>query len=197
LTALSRNNGAATPSVLPQQPVWTWPVRLLHWSLVASVTGAWFTREGMAMLHEVHIWLGYCALGIASARVALGFWSGNRYTRFAQFVQGRRPTLGYARAVLRHQAPRYLGHNPLGGWMVLALLGCVGALGFTGWLYTTDMFWGYGWLADLHMYLGWTLLALVALHVGGVLFTSWQHKENLVAAMASGRKPGAQAGDVD
>ena len=80
--------------------------------------------------------------------------------------------------------------------MVLALLACTAALGLTGWLYTTDLFWGYGWLADLHNGLGWTLVALVALHVAGVAFTSWQHRENLVAAMFTGRKaPPAEPGE--
>ena len=51
-------------------------------------------------------------------------------------------------------------------------------------------------LAALHSGLGWTLLGLVALHVAGVAFTSWQHRENLVAAMFTGRKaPPAEPGD--
>jgi cytochrome b len=72
--------------------------------------------------------------------------------------------------------------------MVLALLANLSLLGFTGWLQTTDMFWGYAWLAYLHKYLGWALLALVALHVGGMLWTSWAHRENLARAMVTGGK---------
>ena len=176
--------------------MWDLPVRLLHWALVLCVAGAWFTRDGMAALHEVHEVLDYAALAIVVARLIWGF-TGSRHARFGQFLRGARPTLRYLRLVAAAQAPRYLGHNPLGGGMVLALLGCVAALGFTGWLYTTDMFWGYGWLANLHAGLGWLLLALVGLHVAGVLFTSWQHRENLVAAMFSGRKAPAQGHDVD
>ena len=43
--------------------------------------------------------------------------------------------------------------------LVPSVLANLGALGFTGWLYTADMFWGYGWLADLHQALAWALLA--------------------------------------
>lgn len=176
----------------PPVPVWDVAVRLLHWSLVASVAAAWITRHRLGPLHEN---LGYAALAIACARVAWGF-AGRHHARFAQFVRGPAATWAYARAVGAGRAPRHLGHNPLGGWMVVALLGCIGLLGFTGWLYTTDLFWGYGWLANLHEGLGWTLLGLVALHVGGVLFTGYKHRENLVRAMVTGRKAPPTGDDV-
>ena len=174
--------------------VWDLPVRLLHWSLVACVLGAWLTRHNhMGQGHQ--LW-GYGALAAATLRLLWGLFSRSRYARFTQFVRRLAPTLAYARAVLAGHAARYIGHNPLGGWMVVVLLSCVGLLGFTGWLFTTDMFWGYGWLATLHEWLGWALLVLVGLHLGGVVFTSWQHRENLVRAMVTGTKPAAQDGDV-
>lgn len=172
--------------------VWDRPVRLLHWSLAASVVVAWLTRSQLGPVHEVP---GYIACALGGARIAWGFW-GSRYARFAQFVRAPAHTLHYLRGVLAARAPRYLGHNPLGGWMVLALLADLAALGGTGWLYNTDLFWGYGWLAHLHAGLGWMLLALVTLHVGGVFLTSWQHRENLVRAMLTGDKPAAKNDDV-
>ena len=185
LTALKKNN---------LQRVWSGPVRVLHWALVASVAAAWFTSSRIGPVHE---WLGYAAAAVAALRVAWGFAAhGDRYARFAQFVRPARATLPYARAVLQHQAPRYIGHNPLGGWMVVGLLACVAALGVTGALYTTDWLWGYAWLANLHEALGWLLLALIALHLGGVAYTSWAHRENLVGAMVTGAKAAPQPGDV-
>ncbi|MBS0516937.1 MAG: cytochrome b/b6 domain-containing protein [Proteobacteria bacterium] len=172
--------------------VWGKPVRLLHWLLVLAVASAWFTRERLGPLHE---WLGYAALVIAALRIAWGF-AGDRYARFAQFVRAPRATLRYLREVVAGRAPRHLGHNPLGAWMIVALLSCVAALGLTGWLSTTDWLWGYAWLAELHAGLGWTLLALVCLHVAGVFFSNWQHRENLIAAMLSGNKAAPRDGDV-
>ncbi len=177
----------------PPHKVWDLSVRLLHWALMVVVATAWLSTLGSFRAHEP---AGYAALGIVVARLAWGF-AGSRYARFSQFVRAPNRTLGYAAQLWAGREPRYLGHNPLGGWMVLALLGCVAGLGITGWLYSTDAFWGTAWLDQLHGALAWLLLALAALHVAGVAFTSWRHRENLMRAMLTGNKASPGAGDVD
>jgi cytochrome b len=136
---------------------------------------------------------------VAGAAVALRLiWgvAGSRYARLAQFVRGPRTVLAYARAMRNGSEPRYLGHNPLGGWMVLLLWGAAAALFLSGWLYTTDWLWGYEWLSDLHAWLAWGIATLVVGHLGGVAVTSWRHRENLVGAMFSGRKRAPGADDI-
>lgn len=165
--------------------VWDRPVRLLHWSLAVTVMAAWFTGGMTGLAHEV---LGYMAGAIVLARAGWGF-AGNRFARFSNFVRSPVTTLAYLKDVATGRAARYIGHNPLGGWMVILLLTCVAALTISGVLYTTDLLWGYEWLYRLHAILGWAILALVVVHVLGVVFTSWQHGENLVKAMITGDKP--------
>lgn len=165
--------------------VWDPLVRVLHWSLVLTVAAAWLTRHSPGRWHE---WLGYATLAIVAARTAWGFL-GSGHARFADFVRSFPATTGYARDVIARREARHLGHNPLGGWMVLALLVMVALVGFTGWLYTTDRFWGVPWVEELHETLSDALFAFVALHIAGVVFTSVRHRENLVAAMLHGRKP--------
>ena len=80
--------------------------------------------------------------------------------------------------------------------MVLALLADAVATGVTGWLFTTERFWGVQWLEQLHGALGDALLPLLALHIAGVIFTSLRQRENLVAAMLHGRKQTDKAGDT-
>lgn len=172
--------------------VWDPLQRVLHWSLVALVIPAGFTGNVRGNLHLV---LGYGALAVVAVRLLWGF-CGSRYARFTQFVRGPRRTLGYARAVLSGRAPRYLGHNPLGGWMILALMSAIALLALSGWLFTTDWLWGYGWLMDIHLGLAWLLAALAVLHVCGVIATGRKHGENLVAAMFSGGKRPASGGDI-
>ena len=187
-------NAAGPTSARAMQPVWSVGVRLLHWTLAVSMIASFVTHEAGGRVHE---WTGYVALAAATVRVILGF-VGSGYWRFTQFVRGLPATLAYAKAVWSHREPRYLGHNPLGGWMVLALLADALATGFTGWLFTTDRFWGLAWLEELHGALGHALLPLLALHIAGAVFTSIRHRENLIASMIHGRKPvgeGAGVGD--
>jgi cytochrome b len=172
--------------------VWGRTVRILHWSLVLTVAAAWLTRHSRGSWHE---WLGYATLAIVVARTIWGF-AASGYTRFADFVRPASVTAAYARTVFAGREARFLGHNPLGGWMVVALLATVTAVGATGWMYSLDMFWGLAWVEWLHRTLAWTLVALIALHLAGVAFTSWRHRENLVAAMLSGRKRPEEPGDI-
>ena len=165
--------------------VWDLPVRLLHWLLVLSIGAAWWSSSRMGPLHE---WIGYAAAAIIALRLVWGF-TGSGHARFADFLKPPRAVLAYLRQVIARQAPRHLGHNPAGGAMVAALLACVALVVVSGWAATTDLLWGYAWLVLIHTALAWLMVGLIALHLAGVAFTSWQHRENLVAAMITGDKP--------
>jgi cytochrome b len=168
----------------PTAQVWDPLIRIAHWVLAVSIGAAWWTRHAPGGWHE---WIGYGSLVLVAIRVVWGF-SGPRYARFTQFVRSPRNTLRYARALIAGTEGRYLGHNPLGAWMVLTLLTAIVLVGVTGWLYTTERFWGVEWVERLHSALADALIVLVALHVAGVAFSSWRHRENLVASMLHGRK---------
>lgn len=174
-------------------PVWPLWLRAMHWGLAASVIAAFATHEGGGAWHE---WLGYAALAIAGLRVAVGLVSRDPHLRLDGFLHGPARTLAYARQVLARRAPRHLGHNPLGGWMMAVLLADALACGFTGWLFTTDRFFGVEWLEELHGALGEAFVPLVLLHVAGAVLASRSHGENLVRAMLTGRKRAPGPGDV-
>ncbi len=62
------------------------------------------------------------------------------------------------------------------------------------WCRAADRFWGIAWVGDTHAISSELLLWLIALHLVGVVFTSWRHRENLMAAMIFDRKRGLGAG---
>lgn len=172
--------------------VWDRAVRALHWVLVGAVA---LSALGLVALFGVHQPAGYVALAAVVLRIVWGV-RGSHYARFAQFVRGPRAAWRYARAVAARREPRHLGHNPLGAWMVLALMACVAGLALTGWLYTTDAYWGDETVEAVHLALAWGLLGLVVVHVAGVIFTSLRHRENLVASMVHGHKRAPEGDDI-
>ena len=165
--------------------VWDWGVRLLHWTLAIAIAVAWIYSSDASDAHEI---AGYVALSTLVIRIGWGSFYGRRSARLSRCLRFPGQLPRYLRRMMKHRERRYLGHNPLGSIMVFALLICIAFVCFTGWLFTTDRFWGYGWLSTLHYVLAWTLVGLVIAHVAGVLFTALRHRENLVAAMITGNK---------
>ena len=164
--------------------VWDPFLRIFHWSQAALVGGAWLAAESLKGLHE---WAGYAVAGLIALRVVWGF-VGPRHARFADFLRRPKVVTAYLRDMVHGREARYLGHNPAGGAMVVALLGVTATTALTGWLQITDAFWGSQRMEDIHETLATMILVLVTLHVGGVILASLRHHENLVRAMLTGTK---------
>lgn len=175
---------AAATEPAAEVTVWDPLVRVLHWSLAASVALAWVTAEDMERAHEL---AGWAVLAIVALRAVWGF-VGPRHARFAEFVRPPGEVVAYARGLLDGTAPRHLGHNPLAGWMILALLAALVLTAGSGWLaQEAGGRLGHD-LEELHEAAANGLLLLIGLHVLGVLAESWREGENLVRAMITGRK---------
>lgn len=197
--------------------VWDPLVRVVHWSLVIGFAIAWLSAEDFSQLHEIS---GYVIAGLVGLRLIWGL-VGSRYARFAGFVKGPQDTLAYLRNMVRGRERRYLGHNPAGAAMIVALLVSLSGTAFTGWLIAEpdrvallpDLpqivapAWadgdreegqdgGFEIVEDLHEVLANLLIALVALHVGGVVLASVRHRENLARAMITGDKRAPSGSDV-
>lgn len=194
---LVRTDFAATApdarTSLGKARVWDPLVRIFHWSLVASFGLAWLTSDRSG---DIHHWFGYAAATLVVVRLVWGI-VGPRYARFLDFVRSPRVIFGYLRDIRSGTEVRYLGHNPAGGAMVVVLLAGVLATAFTGWMETTDAYFGVQWVEVIHSIFAHGLLILVGLHVAGVALASWRHGENLAAAMFNGRKRSAEQDDVD
>lgn len=194
--------------------VWDIAVRIFHWSLVIAFTTAYLSGDEELLLH---INAGYVVLGLIAFRIIWGF-IGTRYARFGNFIYSPAKIFAYARSLAKRAPPHYIGHNPLGGLMVVALLIALSATCYTGLkLYAVEE--GKGPLAgnnsislianayahegghhhttdhraeeywhELHELFVNLSLGLVALHIAGVVVSSFLHKEALVKAMVTGNK---------
>jgi len=108
--------------------VWDPLLRMFHWGLVLFFSVSYLTAEDDSIIHP---WSGYAIIGLLFFRLVWGF-VGPRHARFKDFMFSKQETTGYAKALLKGRARRYLGHNPLGGAMVFTLLFSLMATTVTG-----------------------------------------------------------------
>jgi cytochrome b len=173
--------------------VWDLPTRVFHWALVALLMVAWFSGGEEGGAAALHRYVGEAIAGLIVFRVLWGF-IGNERARFRDFVAGPGAIIEHLGDLFRDQPKRRLGHNPLGGLAVFALLALVSALVVTGLFSGGDEmagpFVGMGGLnmAEVHEALFRVLQALVVLHLVGVAIESWLSRDRLVPAMISGAK---------
>ena len=186
------------PNALPQTvPVWDLPTRLFHWILVALMIVQWLTAESDGAM-QYHVWGGYAVLTLVLFRLIWGF-AGSETARFSHFVRGPGAALDYVKALLRGETPLYLGHNPMGGWSILALLTLLLIQAGTGLFANDDITFdgplsGWvsrsmsNWLTTVHKVNFNLLLLVIAAHISAVLFYLLVKRENLIHPMLSGRK---------
>ncbi|WBH15322.1 cytochrome b/b6 domain-containing protein [Sphingomonas radiodurans] len=170
---------AAAPGVKTIK-VWDLPVRLFHWLLVATILVAFLSAEEGSPLSAWHIPAGWIAAVLIAFRLVWGL-VGGEHARFADFLKPGR--IGHHLAGLFSGRPeRSIGHNALGGVAIIALLGTVAGIIYTGATMRGDTG------EELHEALGNILLGLIALHVVAVIAMSMLTRDNLIAAFITGRK---------
>lgn len=195
--------------------VWDVPTRLFHWTLVGLVAVNLYTGNvGGFREMDLHMLSGYAILALVAFRLIWGL-VGSRHSRFVSFVRGPRATLAYLRNFVRGPYSAAVGHNPLGGWSVIAMLTSLAIQAVTG-LFANDDILTEGPLADrvskatsdsltaIHATNAWVLYALIVVHLSAIAIYLVVKKQNLIAAMITGRKSvvseaetGAGAGERD
>ena len=189
--------------------VWDVPVRVFHWSLVALVTFSVATAYAGGSWMDWHMRSGCAVLALLAFRIAWGFL-GTRHARFASFVRGPAAIARYLGTLGGGAHPASVGHNPLGGLSVLALIAVVLAQVGTG-LFANDDILTEGPLAKLvskaasdrattiHYWNQWLLFGLVAMHLLAVLVHRVRFGDDLVGPMIAGTKrlpPGCAGEDA-
>ncbi|MEL6829962.1 MAG: cytochrome b/b6 domain-containing protein, partial [Pseudomonadota bacterium] len=99
--------------------VWDWTVRTFHWALAVLVCAMWWTAEQGFM--GWHKWLGLGLIGLLVYRLVWGV-IGPKSARLFRLVPGPKSLVGYIKTLNDRPYVPAMGHNPLGGLSVLALL---------------------------------------------------------------------------
>lgn len=178
--------------------VWDLPVRLFHWAIVLLLAFQLVSGKIGDEMMVWHAYSGYGVLALVIFRILWGF-AGSTHARFASFLAGPAATLRFAKRLFSREAVPQVGHNPLGGWMVIALVASLALQAASG-LFANDGVSVEGPLAslvsldvsnDMSEFHRWNLRLLVALsvvHVAAVLFHLFVKRENLTGAMFTGVK---------
>ena len=164
--------------------VWDLLVRIFHWSLVSC-----FAANALLIDDEskLHIWIGYSVVVLVSARIIWGF-VGTKYARFSSFPPSPSAAMAQLTDIATGRKREHIGHTPLGAWMIYNLILTLLVVGLSGYLMTTDMFWGVEWPDELHeVAVGWAEISVV-LHILAVMFESRRLRTNLPRAMVTGYK---------
>ena len=183
---------------MAQQPfsLWDMPTRAFHWLIVCCLPLAWLSAE--TENYDMHQWTGYTVLVLVLARIVWGF-IGSRHSRFSDFLVGPAGVVAY----IRGRGAASVGHNPLGGWSVLALLSLLLLQAVSGLFNSDDVLFSgplyhaastglRDTMGEVHDIAFNLLLALVCLHVLAVLYHQLRKKEKLLQAMIRGRAPGRE-----
>ena len=177
--------------------VWDAPLRLFHGSLAVLVVFSFTTGQVGGDWLAWHMRSGYAILSLLGFRILWGF-VGSDTARFATFLRGPGAALRHAREALARRPGAVVGHNPLGGWMVVAMLAAVAVQAFSG-LFTDDEISTQGPLAakassafvarmgHWHHVNEWIVLAAVVLHVAAIVGYWKVLRTNLVRPMIDGQ----------
>jgi cytochrome b len=185
--------------------VWDWPTRAFHWLFVVCIACAWPSFQFAERLGDPtlkwHRYNGYAILVLVVFRLLWGFL-GSSTARWASFVRWPWTAAGYGLDLVRGRDRKFLGHNPLGTYMILALLAAVIAQSVLGLVITeyNDTTWGplYKLVSEgskkavqqWHgLLLYWAILPLATAHIVANSLYGLLKKDPLIRAMITGRKP--------
>lgn len=163
--------------------VWDLYIRFYHWALAALVLANFIIEDGEGP-HEV---VGYIAVGLVVVRIIWGF-IGTPYARFSEFFPTPQKVKSYLEDLFAGRAPRTIGHNPLASVMMLTLLSLILLLGLSGWMMSTELFWGSDFMEEAHEFFAGSLIGCVGLHAAAAIIDSLRHQENLIMSMIHGYK---------
>jgi cytochrome b len=181
--------------------VWDAPVRLFHWTLVVLLLVSYFSGHAGGAWMNLHFFSGCAILTLVLFRIVWGF-VGSTTARFSHFVRGPGAWFYYLKSFATVGKTYDVGHNPVGGIMVVVLLFAVLAQAVAG-LFSADTDLGTvnGPLANViadkwvdrltafHKYWINILIGLAGLHILAALTYLVLKRQNLIGPMFTGDKP--------
>jgi Ni/Fe-hydrogenase 1 B-type cytochrome subunit len=205
--------------------LWELPIRVMHWLAAAAIvvlatTGLYigkpyFVTGGEASSHYLMGWMRFLHFSAATVLVATGivrvYWlfAGNRFERLAALFPVRPrdwvnmfKQMKYYLMIKRHEAPQYLGHNPMQQLSYTGMYAVAAVMVLTGLaLYSQSnpsgiWYWLLQWLVPLlggiqivrfiHHVFTWVFLIFIPIHIYLAMRADLMERSGTISSIISG-----------
>ena len=176
--------------------IWDLPLRIFHWSFALTILACWYTAENKEDYIELHLQLGFVAIGLLIFRILWGV-VGPKHARFSQFVPSPRKLIAYLKSDKKNRSTA--GHNPMGALMVILMILLISLQAISGLFINDDVFSSgpyYGSISkDLEAIMSFlhhntfdVMIGAIALHLAAIFYYWRVENKNLVLPMITGKK---------
>lgn len=168
--------------------VYDWPTRIFHWLFAFMFVAAYLITEFVDDENPIFSYHMMAGLTMGFMLFLRIFWGivGTTYARFSSFKLNPGELVQYFKDVVVSKTKQYVGHNPASSYAAIAMFICAAGLALTGILMTsgneTDFY------EETHELLANAFLISVILHIGGVAFHHFRHRDTLWSSMFDGKK---------
>lgn len=178
--------------------IWDLPLRIFHWLFACTVFASWYTSDQDNDLIDVHMKLGYFALGLLVFRIMWGF-VGTKHSRFSSFFPTPSRLRLYITDLRNNQVRNTTGHNPLGSLMVFLMILLISLQAISG-LFINDDVFSSGPYYDsvskeiekvmffLHHNVFDVMIAAIGMHLLAIAYYVRVKKQSLILPMITGKK---------
>jgi cytochrome b len=179
--------------------IWDLPLRIFHWLFACTVIASWYTSDQDNDLIDVHMKLGYFALGLLVFRILWGFF-GTKHSQFRSFFPTPNRLSLYINALKSNRVKNSPGHNPLGSLMVFLMIFLISLQAISGLFINDDVFSSGPYydsvskevervMVFLHHNVFDVMIAAIALHLLAIAYYVRVKKQSLILPMITGKKP--------
>jgi cytochrome b len=178
--------------------IWDLPLRIFHWLFACTVIASWYTSDQDNDLIDIHMKLGYFALGLLVFRILWGF-VGTKHSLFSSFFPTPNRLRLYIADIRNNQIKNSTGHNPLGSLMVFLMIFLISLQAISG-LFINDDVFSSGPYYDsvskeveqvmmfLHHNVFDFMIAAIGMHLFAIAYYVRIKKQSLILPMITGKK---------
>lgn len=168
--------------------VYDLPTRAFHWLfallfILSFSVGKFFDDDSWA--YAYHMLSGLTMSFIVLLRI---FWGlqGTKYSLFSSFKLKPLSLFNYFQSILKGTEAQVIGHNPASSYAAILMFALTFLLTTTGFLMVNGL--GKEFFEEVHEIFALIFALLVVLHISGVVFHQFRHRDAMIFSMITGNK---------